>query len=480
MTLTQKTIRNAGIIYTTTILAKLLSIFSIIVLARLLTPSDFGVVGISAIVIGMISLMQDFGLNAALIQKKNDISETANIVFYCTILINFLLYVIAFFVAPFASEYFKEPAITSIIRVGGLSLIIDSLSSGNTGILTKRLLFKKIAFVTFVRNVIGVISSIILAFLGFSYWSLIYGNLISSILNTILLWVVSDWRPTLQFNFRVAREMFSYGKNIIVIIAMTFGVKNADNFVVGRILGSESLGVYGIAYKFGMFSATYISTTIGTVLFPVYSQLQDSKEAMKRAYLKTLRFVSYFAIPLSIGTIVLAHEFVIYILGAKWEAVTFPLQILTIAGLFASLGGPSWNIFLAAGKPSISSKIAIIEFVTIIILIYPFIKVYGLSGSAFVVSVSFIIGTIYSFQELCGILDISYYRIMHEMSSPLLSSCLMLLILVIFKQLTPSSLIMFIILIIIGALIYSISMYFFTKGEIMSDIRMIYKSFVNR
>lgn len=474
--LTQQTVRNVGIVYGMTIFTKLLGIISIIILARLLNPSDFGLVGLASIVIGILILFQDIGLGAALIQRTNNINEAANVVFYTTIFLRTMLYIIAFIVAPFAAMFFNESLVTPIIRISSLSLIIESFGAGHTTLLTKDLKFKQLTIIEIICGFVSTVLTIILAFLGFSFWSLVYGSLSASPIRVILWWIISSWRPKLMFNKQIAKEMIGYGKHIFFINLMGFWIKNSDNFTVGKVLGTTQLGAYLLAYKFGLYSATNLSALVGRVMFPTYSKLQGQPEKIRKAYIKTLRPISLLAIPIAFGTIAIAPEFVMFVLGKKWESIIVPLQILSICGLFSSLAGPGWNVFLACGKPHISSKIAAVQLIIILSLIYPFTLWYGLVGVSVVVTLSTIVNALWALIAVCNVINIPYSYILKAFHSPFLSSCIMFLVIMVMKIFIHSTFITFLLLVGIGIVIYFLSLYVITKGIIFIEIKEIWSA----
>jgi len=262
-----KTAKNLGIVYGANLISRVFGLATITILARLLTLEDFGLVALSGIILAIVLLFQDFGLGAALIQRQKDIEEAVNVVFYSTILIKFILYMLIFAIAPLAADFFNEPVITEIIRISGLSLIISAFSAGHSSLMLKNMEFKKLMSISVISGLFSSIVSIILAFLGFSFWSLVYGSLAASSIATILYWYASSWRPKFLFDIKVAKEMLGFGGWFMFSEIIVFFILKTDGFFIGKFLSVSSLGIYNMGMNFGLTVTSQLSQ-MSTVLFP--------------------------------------------------------------------------------------------------------------------------------------------------------------------------------------------------------------------
>ncbi|MCK4949685.1 MAG: lipopolysaccharide biosynthesis protein [Thermoplasmata archaeon] len=475
-TLKEATIRSAGIVYAMVAFTKLLNLIALVILARILIPRDFGLVTIAAIIIGIITLFKDFGLGAAYIQRRTDEDEAADIVFWSNIALRLVLYAIAFVVAPFGADFFGEPLVEPIIRVASLSFVIEAFASVHGARLTKTMQFRKIAIITVITSSVNTVSTVAFALAGFSYWSLVLGGLVGGPVNVALYWKMHRWRPRIRFNRVVARDMYTYGRDIVGINLMGFGVRNIDNFAIGKFVGSTGLGVYTLARRFGLYSGQNIVALLGRVLFPAYSKIQMQKEKLKRAYTKTFYPVSMLSFPVAIGLAILSYEFVFYILGPNWSQVEIPLQFLAFYGLFYSLSAVGSNVFLAVKRQDVPLKILAAELLVLLAGLYPVTTIYGLVGATIFVTLTIAVGSTASVIIVNRLLEVRVRDVARMVGVPLASSLVMGLGLVLVKIALPLSILTFAIELIVGSLIYLGVLHCLSRGELLSFTREIWSA----
>lgn len=471
-----KTAKNLGIVYTANLLTRIFGMGATIILARLLTPQDFGLVALSGIIIAIVVLFQDFGLGAALVQRQSDIDEATNVVFYSTILIKFVLYSIVFVIAPFAAGFFDEPIVANIIRISGLALIIDAFAAGHHTLMGKNLEFKKLMSIDVVSKVFSSLLSIIFALLGFSFWSLVYGSLAAAPLRLILYWYASSWRPKFSFNKKVAHEMVRFGGWVMFSNIMAFFRSNTDSFFIGKFLNVSSLGIYNMGMKWGLIGLNYIARPMNNVLFPTFSSIQEKKEKLQKAYLKGLKYTNLVTIPLALGTLAIAPEFVKFILGEKWIEVILPLQIFSIYGLFFSMSIPGHNVLFAVGRAKLASKINTAQLIVILVSIYPLLLWWGIVGVALCVTLSAIIISLIWLVLICSSLGITFSASFEALKVPTIASLIMFFSTILVKMLIGSSLHSLFIFIIFGFMIYFSALYQMDR-EIFTEFKEIISTF---
>ncbi len=264
-----KTVKNIGIVYGANAIRAIFTTIATIILARLLVPEDFGLIALSGIIVAVITtFVQDLGFNAALIQRQKNIEEATNIVFYTTIAINFCMFLVIFLIAPLAADFFNEERVTDIIRISAIGLLIGAFSAGHSGLMIKNLEYGKVMKISIISSVLSSLISVILAFLGFSYWSLVYGSLLVSPLTVLLYWQASSWRPKISYNKKVARKMFEFGGLVTVINIMWFFILEVDKLFIGKFLNMYSLGIYKNGNSWGLIGANNIAVVLFNVLFP--------------------------------------------------------------------------------------------------------------------------------------------------------------------------------------------------------------------
>jgi O-antigen/teichoic acid export membrane protein len=374
-----------------------LSTIVTLILARLLAPALFGLVGMAGLAIAALQYFQDIGFDAALIYRRDEVEEASHTAFITVILSSLAVYLIAVVTAPWVAAFFREPAVVPVLRVLALTVPIGSFGRVPYILLSRELDFRRRIFPELTANVLGSGAAIGLALAGAGVWSLVWGQIIRSALAAALVWLVTSWRPRLRFNRRVAREMFSYGKHIVGSQTLIFLITNVDNAVVGRYAGQAALGAYQFAYNLSNTPATQITGIISQVMFPAFSKLsgEDAGQARARYYLTVVRHVTWITAPIAMATILFAPEFIHGLYGEVWAAAIVPLQLLAVYGFIRSVAANMGSIFRAMGKPQWLTGIALWRLATMLLFLYPVTKRWGINGvsalSAIVAVVDFVI-----------------------------------------------------------------------------------------
>lgn len=351
-----------------------------LVLARLLAPEFFGLLAIAMLAINSLVFLQELGFSSALIYRQDDVEAAANTAHWTVIGSSALLYMAAFILAPLVAQFFRNPEVTPVLRVLALTIVISSFSRVPYTLLFKELDFRKKVIPEFVGSLVGNIGAVLLALAGWNIWALVAGELINSSVTTITMFMVSPWRPRWQFERRLFRELFGYGKHVAASQVLIFGVTNVDDLFVGRMLGDAALGYYGMAYSISNTPATNITRLVTRVTFPAFSKMQTDAARMRKAYFEVVHRVSVVALPICVVTIVFASDFVHILLTDKWAPAIAPMQILAIYGLIRSIAANMGIIFQSGGKPQWLSSIALWRLVTMTALLYPAIRWGGLIG----------------------------------------------------------------------------------------------------
>lgn len=351
-----------------------------LVLARLLAPEFFGLLAIAMLAINSLVFLQELGFSSALIYRQSDVDAAANTAHWTVIASSIVLYMVAFILAPLVAQFFRNPEVTPVLRVLALTIIISSLSRVPYTLLFKELDFRKKVVPEFVGSLVGNVSAVLLALAGWNIWALVAGELINASVTTITMFIVSPWRPRLQFEVKLFKELFGYGKHVAASQVLIFGVTNVDDLFVGRMLGDAALGYYGMAYSVSNTPATNITRLVTRVTFPAFSKMQTDAARMRHAYFEVVHRVALVAMPIALVTIVFASDFVHVLLTDKWAPAIVPMQILAVYGLIRSVAATMGIIFQSGGKPQWLSSIALWRLITMTALLYPAIRWGGLIG----------------------------------------------------------------------------------------------------
>ena len=403
--LLQKAIEGGAWILSFFIITKVLYFVINIILARLLSPSDFGLMGIALFAFGAANVFTETGLAPALIQRKHvdkNVLDTAWIMSICR---GMLLVVLIYIVSPAVAFIYNTPKLEILLKIMVISIIFSSFRNIGIVLLDKEFDFKKKAMFNILVDTSNMLFSVVFAFIMRSVWALVIGHIIGSIVSLVYSYVVHSFRPAFRFDVNIAKQLFKFGKYIFGAGVFMFLVTQGDNAVAGKMLGMVALGYYTVAYKLATLPVTAISYLISQISVPVYSKIQDSEKKLGEVYLKVLRWTSFFSAPLSAGLFVLAPEIVRVFYGQKWMPIIPVLYILCFLGFFRSIVATVGPVFISTGRPEIVHRIKLYEFIFMAIIIYPLIKKYGIMGVGLTVTLVYLLSLLLNYVNLKRILS---------------------------------------------------------------------------
>ncbi|MBU1153070.1 lipopolysaccharide biosynthesis protein [bacterium] len=393
-----------------------------IILARLLSPADFGIIAIGFLIIQVLEMFRDLGIGQAIIYKKDEIEKTADTAFILTPIIGISLFALGYLIAPLIAIFFKNASLAPVVKLLALTIVLSSLEVVPSFLLEKELRFKKKVIAEILPTVGYTGVAISLAYLGYGLWSIVYGHVVYKIMSLILIWYISSWRPKFQFNKAISKELLNYGKYIIGSWLLIFIYTHIDSIFIGKILEASALGLYAMAFNIANLPATNITQLVNRVMFPAFSKIQEDKKFYKVTYLKVFKCISIIVIPLSLGTFVIAEDFIKIILGEKWQEAIIPLQVLSFYGLFRALSGTTGNIFMSTGQPKILQRVVMLQLIICLPLLYHTTKFYGIFGISLVMVGSLGIGLIYALKKVSNILEIKPWEYLNCLKQPLIFS----------------------------------------------------------
>ncbi|MBT3390741.1 MAG: lipopolysaccharide biosynthesis protein [Chloroflexi bacterium] len=367
----KKAIQGTFWSYLSFIIGKLLSFATTIILARLLLPEEFGLVGYATVVIDYLDVLNTLGMGTAIISRKDRIEEASNIAFYSSTILSIVLYLLAWVAAPFAAAYFSEPAVTPLLRVIALTLPIYALGAIPGAHIQKNLRFKIKIIPDFSRSFSKGLVSVVLAWAGFGVWSLIWGQIVSAFIVVILNWILGKWRPTRVFDRQVSKEMLTFGGHIVAIGFIGVLLNNVDYLIVGRVLGAAALGYYTLAYRMPELVIRTINLGVDRVAHPILSTLQWDQEQLRSVYRNYLRYTSLAILPAGVGLAILSAPIIRIFYSSEWLASIPVMRWIAIAVMVGALGHIPGVLYKAINRPDILNKLALIKLpLTIAILWY--------------------------------------------------------------------------------------------------------------
>ena len=383
MTFRKQVTTSAAWVGLSTAIIKVLAFITLTqVLARVMSPSDFGLVGLAWLAINAFDFLRELGITSALVyRQEEDDSVSADVAYIALAVASVLIYAIVFVSAPWIERFFTDAdGLSAILRVLALTMLINAIGQVPYTLMAKNLDFRNKAIPEIIAGVGNSIVAITMALNGFGVWSLVGGYLTDSVLRNALVWFFTSWRPRLRFDRQVWSEMFSYGKHIVSSRILIFGITNIDDAMIGRVLGTASLGFYTLGYRLSNLPATHITKLISSVMFPAFSKIQREQERIRKIFFQTIHVVALVAAPISIATIILGPNFVhTYYLG-RWDDAIAAMQWLTIYGFIRSIAANMGPILRAMGKPQWLSALALWRLITMAALLYPAILWKGIVG----------------------------------------------------------------------------------------------------
>jgi len=343
------------------VVSRIASPLIMVILARLLTPKDFGIVATAMIAISFSQMFWDAGLSKALIQTKVSQEAAANIVFWTNVALGLLIYLCLFLSAPLIADFFKSPESAAVLRILGTQIILASLSTVHQALLVRDFNFKGLFWVRLLVAFLPGMFSIPMAVFGYGVWALVTGSIIAQLINLILLWTMSPWRPKFYYDWAQARSIFKFGFWVTLESFGAWLIIWGDNLIVGKFLGVHDLGIYRTAWNLVTVIFGLVLNPFLPVLYPTFCRLQDDLPALKNTFYRVNRIVFALALPMGTGLLLLGPEIATLLFGEKWQGLGFVLGVLGFMNGIAWLVGINAELYRAMGWPDMNTKLIYIS-----------------------------------------------------------------------------------------------------------------------
>ena len=359
--LKNKTVKGVGWSFIDNLSSSGVSFLVGLVLARLLTPSEYGIMAILTIFIAVSNSIVDSGFSNALIRKTDAKRVDYNTVFLFNLVVSGLLYIVLFFAAPAISVFFKEPLLVEVMRVIGWVLVINALGIIPRTLFVKDVNFKTQTKVSLIASVSSGVLGIGMALAGMGVWSLVGQQLSRQLLNTLFLWIYSTWRPIWEFSVQSFRELFGFGSKLLLSGLLDTVFKEIYSLVIGRCYTSAQLGQYTRASQFNQIFSSNLTTVIQRVSYPVLSSIQDESDRLRDAYRKVIKSTMLVTFACMLGLAAVAKPLLIILIGEKWLPAVGFLQIICFSGMLYPLHAINLNILQVKGRSDLFLKLEIIK-----------------------------------------------------------------------------------------------------------------------
>ncbi len=438
-----KTIKSISFSLVAQIVGYGFQLISNIILSQILFPSDYGINGFAMIFIGFFTLFNDLGINTAVIRREHLTDNELFTAFTIKTILSLAICIVLITGAPFVRHFFDDPNIVNVIRVLTLSLFVNCFAFIPGVLLKRELSFKLTAYVEMASSIIMAGVCILLAVLGFRYWSLVLGLLASRVFTLVALNFVRPRRIKFIIDIKAARQFISFGMNLFYTGIIAFAILNFDNLLVGSVLGATALGFYGLAYNWGSLVFNTVNNVIISVLVPAFAKIQSDREKIKIVFLQTLEYIALIAVLTNLILFLCAHEFLFYVLGKgteKWLPALPTLQVFCLYGIFRTLNMTVAPVFLALGYTKIFLIADSINAVAQYVLIYPVLKNFGIEGLAVLVTVVFGLKNLIYYPDLKQEIGLNLGEVFRSLAPVVIAGVLTLVCGLLLWNYLPSSL----------------------------------------
>ena len=433
-----------------------------IILARLLSPDDYGVFGMLAIFMAMSNSIIEGGFVWALIQKKDCTQEDYSTVFIINTTMGFLLYAIMFIAAPFIADFFNMPILKDVARVEAILLILCSLMLVQTAKLTKELNFKLQTIIRTSSSLVAGLIAIFFAYQGWGVWAIVFQSLASQLLSCVLFWIFAKWTPSLKFSVKSFKTLFSFGSNMLITGLYGPIFDNIHTLIIGKFYTPASLGTYTRARTFADFPSSNITAVVSKVSFPTLSKLQDNPEALTSAYRRLIRVTYFVVFPLMLGLLAVAEPLVISLIGVKWAECIPYLQVLSLSLLFYPLNAYNINALLVKGKSGLHLRLDLVKkaiFIIILAATAPFGVIYICWGSVLSSVLCWLLTAHYSGR----LINLSIWEQTKDLLPSLAIASIMAACVYMGSFLSLNSTLLLVLQILVGGIIYTVLSYLFNR-----------------
>lgn len=446
-------------------------VFSMLI-ARMLLPSDYGVIAMLGIFMAISSCFIDSGFGIALIRKKDRSETDFCTVFYFNIVVSCFFYVLLWFASPYIAWFYEMPLLESVTKVWGLNLIIGSLSGIQNAKLSIAIDFKSRAKISVITTLFTGIVGLWLAYHGYGVWALVYQALASAVLRCLLLWCIVRWIPKLIFSWKSFKELFSFGSKLLASSLLSTIYENIYSIVIGKCFSASALGVYSRADGLAQFPSSNITGVLQSVTFPVLSTIQDDEGRLANAYRRFLRLSAFIIFPLMLGLSAVADPFIRLVLTDKWEGAIYLLQIICFSLMWYPIHAINLNLLQVKGRSDYFLKLEVykkILGVAILCVTIPLGLVAMCYGRVFSSIVCLGLNTYYTKK----IIGYGFFEQMKDLAHILLHVLVMYVLVWIVVQCLPRLWLKLIVGILVGMAYYLIGAYLMKFDELNELLLLI-------
>lgn len=443
-----------------------------IFLARLLAPEDYGVIAMIAFFLAIAQVFIDSGFGGALIRKPKVTKEDLSTAFYFNIFIGFFLYTILFLLSPYIASFYDIPILAPIIKIIGLTLIVNSLCIVQTSILAKAIDFKRQAKISLFCTVLSGGFGLFLAYRGMGVWALVSQTLSSKIVYCILLWGTAKWRPELLFCKTSFLYLWGYGSKMLASGLLATIYENVYPIVIGKFYSPGQLGLYSRAQSYAALFSSNVTGVLQSSTFPVLSLIQTDEKRLAIDYRRLLKMSAFLVFPMMMGLAAIAHPLIIVMITDRWIGCVAYLQIICFAMMWYPIHAINLNLLQVKGRSDLFLKLEIIKKIVGVVVLCVTIPIGVLAmcyGQLFSSLFSLLINTFYTGR----LIHVGFIKQIKDLLFILLNSLIMGGVLYLTTLVLESNIGTLLLQIILAILLYSFLSYFFAKSELLELVGLL-------
>ncbi len=426
-----KTQTFSGLIWTffDAVIARGVGLVASVLLARILSPREFGLLGMIYIFTATSASIADSGLSTSLIRTKNVSSIDYSTVFYVNIGISLSLYVIIFLLSPFIANFYNEPELVNIIRVYALIFVITSFSSVQQSILVKKMAFKRLMLLNMPGIIIGAGIGITMAYQDYGIWSIIFMQLITQSILSIMLWIASDWKPILEFSKELLKKHYNFGYKLMISGVLHSAFENVYNVLIGKYFTTQVLGQFERARTYNNYPVHILGAIISKVTYPLLTRLEDQQKNTLSAYKQILQLSSFISIPTMLILSAVSIPLFNLILGPQWNEAALFFKILCFAGMLYPVRAFNLNILKVFGRSDLFLKLEIFKNIIIITILFCAVN-YGIYSIVWSIVLISILELIMNVHYTNKVMSYSLYSQIKDISISLLTMMYIVIIMI--------------------------------------------------
>lgn len=405
-----------------------LNFLKMIILARVLLPEDFGIIGIAFLMMAILEAFSQTGFRQALVQKKENVSEYLDVAWTLLAIRGFLIFGVLVLAAPLMAQLMSSHEAEVVIRVIALSAAINGFVNIGMVFFQKELEFRKQFKFDIVTTSLDFSITLGIIAVWQSYWAIAIGTVAGAMVRLVSSYIFHPYRPHFRLDMDKARELTRFGKWVFISSIVLFIITQGDDLYVGAALGAAALGIYQMAFRLASVPATEIAQVITQVTFPAFSKLQSDAKALKASFYRVLQISSFVSFPIAGLILVCAEDFISLVLGPVWLPMVPIVQVLCIFGIARGIGSTNDALFMGMGQPKYGTYVALIKLILLLPLLYILTHEFGIIGTAMATTIPMFFSHAYGISKICQILDSKARDYIAALAPPTIGVILMVLV----------------------------------------------------